>query len=108
MKGIYSVFEHIFGFLYHPVVRFFRSNRYRPGDLIAFLIHYIFFVWKKNEPEKRFLYLDVTYLSKCERFAGICRVVAKLQEFLPLIQSQYEVIPVIGKQFLGFYKLSDG
>ncbi|MBQ5998242.1 MAG: glycosyltransferase family 4 protein [Treponema sp.] len=72
------------------------------------MIHYIFFVWKKNEPEKRFLYLDVTYLSKCERFAGICRVVAKLQEFLPLIQSQYEVIPVIGKQFLGFYKLSDG
>lgn len=108
MKSLYSVFERIFGFLYHPVVRFFRSNRYRPGDLISFLIHYILFIWKECGAGKKILYLDVTYLSKCERFAGICRVVAKLQEFLPLVQNQYEVIPVIGKQFLGYYRLSDG
>ena len=108
VKFFYSVFERIFGFLYHPVVRFFRSNRYKAKDPFVFFVRYVLFLWKKTESSKKNLYLDVTYLSKCERFAGICRVVAKFQEFLPAIQKEYNVIPVIGKQYLGFYFLSGG
>lgn len=106
MKGLYSLFEKTFGFIYHPVVRFYRFNGYKPKDFLNFARYY-FFGAKRRTDEKKYLYLDVTYLSKCERFAGICRVVSKIQEFLPVVQKEYEIVPVVGKQYLGFYELSN-
>lgn len=105
MKKLYSLFEKTFGFIYHPVVRFYRFNGYKPKDFLSFVRYYVFGA-KCSSDEKKYLYLDVTYLSKCERFAGICRVVSKIQEFLPVVQNEYEIVPVTGKQFLGFYELN--
>ncbi len=105
LKFAYSVFEKLFGFLYHPVVRFFRFNGYRFSDFIAYFFTYSF-VYRNKKSSKKTIWMDVTYLSKCERFAGICRVVSKIQEILPFVQNEYEVIPVVGKQYLGFYALN--
>lgn len=105
-KSMYSVFEKCFGFMYHPLVRFIRFNGYRAGDFPAYFLNYVLPYRNASASDKR-IFLDVTYLSKCERFAGICRVVSKIQGILPAVQNEYEVIPVIGKQYIGFYTLSE-
>ncbi|MCR5495086.1 MAG: glycosyltransferase family 4 protein [Treponema sp.] len=102
-KFAYSIFEKCFGFIYHPIVRFYRFNEYTLSDFFSFFVNY-FFLYKCKESKERKIYLDVTYLSKCQRFAGICRVVSKIEELLGKIQDKYEIVPVIGKQYLGFYE----
>lgn len=104
---LYRVFESVFGRFYHPVIRFLRENRYKPSDIKAFLSIYLFGSSGISEKSsKKRIFYDVTYLSRCERFAGICRVVSKIQEFLPQVQDEYNLVPVIGKQYIGFFELS--
>ncbi len=111
MPKLYSIFEKLFGWLYHPFVRCFRFNRYVFSDFVEiFLINFFNHIGvdlKRSSSKKRIFY-DMTAISKDQRFAGISRVVLKIREKLSEVQSEYDIVEVFAKQHAGYFELSSG